>query len=146
MSPSFSQIASTIQSPIDPQGEFHYYTKIQQSDLVPTISSLLSWTIPRNNIGVLLRSFLGLWKGMYLLSLNSREDQRDQVAVIGSSIVQISKLVKLSRPDIFASEYTTACSEDDEIGCLWSRCKQSWNSQNENSIDTSFEVDSFDLT
>ena len=64
MSPSFSENVSTIGSPVEPQSEFHYYTKIQQSDLVPTISSLLGWTIPTNNIGVLLKPFIGLWKGI----------------------------------------------------------------------------------
>jgi len=63
MSPSFSGQAAKLLSPIPQQNEFDYYTKIQQSDLVPTISSLLGWTHPRNNIGVLLQSFLGLWKG-----------------------------------------------------------------------------------
>ena len=65
MSPAFSESGSTIKSPAEPQGEFHYYTKIQQSDLTPTISSLLGWTIPRNNIGVLLRSFVDIWRGLY---------------------------------------------------------------------------------
>jgi len=63
MSPSFSGQAPNLLSPILQQNEFDYYTKIQQCDLVPTISSLLGWTIPRNNIGVLLKSFLTLWKG-----------------------------------------------------------------------------------
>jgi len=49
--------------PIEPEGEFHYYDKVEQSDLVPTISTLLGWTIPRNNIGVILRSGFSLWKG-----------------------------------------------------------------------------------
>lgn len=65
MSPAFSESGSTIESPVEPRSEFHYYTKIQQSDLVPTISSLLGWTIPRNNLGVLLRSFVDLWRGLH---------------------------------------------------------------------------------
>jgi len=62
MSPNFPENDSLIQCPIETEDEFTYYTKIQQSDLVPTISSLLGWTIPKNNIGVLLKSFIGLWK------------------------------------------------------------------------------------
>jgi hypothetical protein len=56
--------------------------------------------------------------------------------------VQISKLVKLTRPDIFASDYVQDCSGEDEIGCTWSRCKDSWNSMKttENSVDVCFEV------
>jgi hypothetical protein len=61
MSPSLSAIRS--EAPVEPRGEFTYYNKIQQSDLVPTISSLLGWPIPRNNLGVLVQSFIGFWKG-----------------------------------------------------------------------------------
>ena len=63
MSPSFPENNSALRCPIGPQSEFHYYDKIQQSDLVPTISTLLGWTIPRNNIGVILRSVFSLWSG-----------------------------------------------------------------------------------
>jgi ethanolamine phosphate transferase 2 subunit G len=63
MSPFLSGNGSQIKSPISPENEFDYYTKIQQTDIVPTISTLLGWTIPRNNLGVLLKSFLALWKG-----------------------------------------------------------------------------------
>jgi ethanolamine phosphate transferase 2 subunit G len=80
VSPSFPVDGSTIQSPIDPQTDFHYYTKIQQSDLVPTISTLLGWPIPRNNIGTFVRSFLQLWKGApsHLIA-----DNRCKVSVSG---------------------------------------------------------------
>ena len=61
-SPSFPAEGG-IECPVEPTGDFHFYTKIQQSDLVPTISTLLGWPIPRNNIGVLLKPFLRLWKG-----------------------------------------------------------------------------------
>jgi ethanolaminephosphotransferase len=64
LSPSFPVIPA--EAPVEPQGEFHYYGKIQQSDIVPTISSFLGWPIPKNNLGVLVQSFLGLWKGISL--------------------------------------------------------------------------------
>jgi ethanolamine phosphate transferase 2 subunit G len=70
MSPFLSSDLDIRQSPIDPlpsENEFTFYNKIQQSDLVPTISGLLGWTIPRNNIGLLLKSFLPLWNGAALL-------------------------------------------------------------------------------
>ena len=66
MSPLLNSDLEIRQSPVDPipsENEFTFYNKIQQSDLVPTISRLLGWTIPRNNIGVLLNSFLPFWNG-----------------------------------------------------------------------------------
>jgi ethanolaminephosphotransferase len=48
--------------PVTPQNWFDFYTKVEQSDLAPTISSLLGLPIPRNNLGVLLPDFLALWE------------------------------------------------------------------------------------
>jgi len=69
MSPSFPENTSAVPCPTESRSEFQYYDKIQQSDLVPTISTLLGWTIPRNNIGVILRSVISLWQGTILNKL-----------------------------------------------------------------------------
>jgi GPI ethanolamine phosphate transferase membrane region len=50
------------------------------------------------------------------------------MAVLGGSVIQMSNLVRLSRPDVFVWEYVNDCSADDEIGCSWTRCRESWNS------------------
>jgi arylsulfatase A-like enzyme len=47
--------------PVSPTGPYEFYSKIDQSDMAPTISSLLGLPIPRNNVGVILPEFLGLW-------------------------------------------------------------------------------------
>jgi hypothetical protein len=66
---------------------------------------------------------------------------KDQLAVVGANVVQISKLVKLTRPDLFASDFVHDCSGEDEIGCAWVRCKDSWNSmKTEDSVEACFEV------
>jgi ethanolaminephosphotransferase len=48
--------------PVTPRSWFDFYTKVEQSDLAPTISSLMGLPIPRNNLGVLLPDFLALWE------------------------------------------------------------------------------------
>jgi ethanolaminephosphotransferase len=40
---------------------FDYYNKVDQQDLVPTLSTLLGLTIPRNSIGTILSEMRGLW-------------------------------------------------------------------------------------
>ncbi|EME43588.1 hypothetical protein DOTSEDRAFT_72826 [Dothistroma septosporum NZE10] len=40
--------------------EFHYYTKVQQSDLVPTLAGLMGLPIPRNSLGVSIPELTGL--------------------------------------------------------------------------------------
>jgi hypothetical protein len=66
---------------------------------------------------------------------------KDQLAVVGANVVQMSKLVKLTRPDVFAPDFVPDCSGEDEIGCTWVRCKYSWNSmKTEDSVEACFEV------
>ena len=57
--------------------EFHYYTKIGQSDLVPTLAAILGMPVSKNSLGVLVREVLGLWpdggKRLRLLRQNARQ-------------------------------------------------------------------------
>src|ERR1700761_1621045 len=62
MSPKLRALSpSGRKCPVTPRGQYDFYTKVDQSDMAPTISSLLGLPIPRNNVGVLLPEFLGLW-------------------------------------------------------------------------------------
>lgn len=67
-------------------------------------------------------------------------DRREQLAVLGSNIIQISKLVKFSRPEIFEPHYMSDCSDEHNIGCPWSKCKSSWNKNTDKSFEDCFEV------
>ncbi|KAK4501656.1 hypothetical protein PRZ48_007465 [Zasmidium cellare] len=40
--------------------EFHYYTKVEQSDLVPTLAGLMGFPISRNSLGVFIPEMKGL--------------------------------------------------------------------------------------
>lgn len=69
-------------------------------------------------------------------------DPRDRLSVIGNGVVQLAKLVKLSKPEIFTSTFVSDCSEGGDIGCIWSQCKDAWNakSNKEQAIDWCFDV------
>lgn len=41
--------------------EFHYYTKVEQSDLIPTLAGMLGLPISRNSLGVSIPELAGLW-------------------------------------------------------------------------------------
>jgi ethanolaminephosphotransferase len=49
------------ESPTKPSGEFEYYKKVEQSDIVPTLAGLLGFPVPRNNLGIFIGEFLHLW-------------------------------------------------------------------------------------
>jgi ethanolaminephosphotransferase len=61
MSPKFGRSSRGLASPATPKGDFEYYTKIEQSDIAPTLAGLLGFPIPRNNLGVFIAQLLPLW-------------------------------------------------------------------------------------
>jgi ethanolaminephosphotransferase len=48
--------------PVTPRNDFEFYTKVEQSDIAPTLSGLLGLPIPLNNLGVFMPEFLPLFK------------------------------------------------------------------------------------
>lgn len=61
ISNKFKKFNKGNQAPIPYNDDFEYYNKIQQIDLVPTISSLLHLPIPINSLGIFIKDFLPLW-------------------------------------------------------------------------------------
>ena len=49
--------------------EFHYYTKIEQSDLVPALAGMMGFPVPKNSLGVLTPELAALWSASGLLQL-----------------------------------------------------------------------------
>lgn len=62
ISNKFKQLQIKKVAPLPINDDYKYYQKIQQIDLVPTLTSLLHLPIPKNSLGVLIRDFLPLWK------------------------------------------------------------------------------------
>lgn len=66
MSPKLAQLTkdSRRESPVAPNvgGEFEFYRMVEQSDIAPTLAGLLGFPVPRNNLGIFVREFLGFWE------------------------------------------------------------------------------------
>lgn len=70
--------------------EFHYYRKVEQSDVVPTIASLMGLPIPKNSLGVFIREFASLWPdgrhAVQLMHQNARQVKRIVQAAVGEEV------------------------------------------------------------
>src|ERR1700761_3838592 len=63
LSPKLKQLSPSGQKcPVTPKNGFQFYKMVEQSDLAPTITSLMGLPIPRNSLGVMIPEFLELWK------------------------------------------------------------------------------------
>lgn len=68
ISPKLAAIRSGLDTPLPQHENFEYYKKVVQSDVVPTLSALLEFPIPQNNLGVIIPDLLSLWpSGMFWL-------------------------------------------------------------------------------
>jgi ethanolaminephosphotransferase len=120
MSPKMRSIPATRQSPIKPVEEFDFYSKIEQSDIAPTIAGLLGFPVPLNNLGVFIQEFLPLW-----------HDPIDQIQLLLRNSLQILDIVKATFPgedfdsDSLELSCGTAASTGAELACLWREARTS---------------------
>ena len=99
------------ESPLPPREDFHFYEKIGQSDIAPTLAALLGFPVPRNNLGNLIPVFQLLWS-----------DARDKLQLLLGNARQILTIVKASAPGKFDGE-VAACAGTkagvDKLACDW---------------------------
>lgn len=75
------------ESPLPAREDFHFYERIEQSDIAPTLAALLGFPVPRNNLGCLIPVFQLLWP-----------DMRDKLKLLLGNARQILGIVKASAP------------------------------------------------
>ncbi|OCK81773.1 GPI ethanolamine phosphate transferas-like protein 2 [Lepidopterella palustris CBS 459.81] len=100
--------------------EFEYYTKIEQSDIAPTLAGLLGFPVPLNNLGVFIPQFLSFWP-----------NEADQIQILVRNARQINTIVKATFPN---SDFSSISHSEgpcdgslpsgDELACKWRRILQ----------------------
>lgn len=61
ISPKLKSLRRNLESPAALRDDFAYYTKVEQSDLAPTLAALLGFPVPQNNLGAFIADFLPFW-------------------------------------------------------------------------------------
>lgn len=62
ISPMLKKLGQGRQCPTTPHtGDFAFYSLVDQSDIVPSLSGLLGFTLPSHSLGVFIRELLPLW-------------------------------------------------------------------------------------
>lgn len=61
VSPKLRSINSGRRVPASFEEDFQYYSTVEQSDIAPTLGSLLGFPAPRNNLGAIISDFLPFW-------------------------------------------------------------------------------------
>ena len=61
VSPKLKSTFAGLECPLSESQEFHFYDRVEQSDIAPTLAALLGFPVPRNNLGLIIPAFLQLW-------------------------------------------------------------------------------------
>ncbi|KAF1915476.1 alkaline-phosphatase-like protein [Ampelomyces quisqualis] len=104
MSPKLKKVTTQSKrtSPIKPksEGEFEYYSMVEQSDIAPTLAGLLRFPVPQNNLGVFLEEFLGFW-----------DKSTDRVQLLYRNAKQMKKIVEAKYTGLRFDEHVLGAKE-----------------------------------
>jgi len=97
------RIKNTYECPTLPSNgtDFDYYRKVEQQDLVPTLSALLGLPIPRNSIGRTLSELRGMW-----------DDEESYVHVLARNAEQLWNVAHSIFGTFTAHEEKQSCSRN----------------------------------
>ncbi|KAK6511498.1 major facilitator superfamily transporter protein [Arthrobotrys musiformis] len=111
MSPKLKALQSEYTAPAVPRDEFTYYRRIEQSDVAPTLTTLLGLPIPKNNLGLFIQDFLPLW------------NVDDQVKILNTNGRELSRLISASYSDFDKLLAEGKCNQKtgqlDKLACTW---------------------------
>lgn len=91
LSKKFKSLNLGLKSPVssnNDENSFEFYKKIQQIDLVPTISAFLHLPIPCNNLGVIIEEFLPLWDSVERMKI--LKQNLNQFNKINSNLIDLN--------------------------------------------------------
>lgn len=119
MSPKMKDLKLQYPAPTKPSGEFEYYSKVEQSDLAPTIAGLLGFPVSKNNLGAFIPEFINFW-----------DKASDKVQILMRNARQILKIVTAAfGSDLFIADSgidpcTMEPTDINELACEWRKITQ----------------------
>ncbi|KAG4419772.1 hypothetical protein IFR04_007082 [Cadophora malorum] len=112
LSPKLRTISSGRRVPAPFEENFQYYSTVEQSDIAPTLGSLLGFPAPRNNLGAMIPDFLPFWPR-----------KSDRVQILLRNARQILGVITAAFPSFQVASLLNDCkdlsSNVDQLACQW---------------------------
>jgi len=125
------EVRSGRSCPITPKmgTEFDFYSKIQQSDLVPSLCALLGLPFPKNNLGVLIPDILGMWSEDGTSSIDDPRLQllyRNALQMLDIVKLQYGKVgfMNVAGGNMKFQKCRYRTSQQGQLQCLWQRAQR----------------------
>jgi len=125
MSPKLKQLGTlyeeshgtSMKAPTVPKnGDFGFYSTVEQSDVAPTIASLLGMPVPRNNLGVLIPEFRWLWNTSERIDVMMRNARQLRI-IVAAQYPEFDRLVQALGGN--QELCLDSVSDVEELVCLW---------------------------
>lgn len=127
-SPRFKQMKKIreYECPTSPKEgtEFHYYTKIQQSDLVPALAQMMAMPVSKNSLGVFLPELANLWteeEVFQLMVQNARQLLHIIRATYGERAFDFNVAHHLERRQIGKMRDALSAGDQDKLAYEWAQ-------------------------
>ena len=118
ISPKFKEVFEGLESPMPPSPDYSFYPKVEQSDIAPTLASLLDFPIPLNNLGVIIPKLLDLWS-----------QDMDRVDLLYANAHQVAEIANATYSEAFKKfsslqQCAQATSDAALLSCAWLEAHQ----------------------
>ena len=119
-SPKFTSLTTRSCPTLPKDGtEFEFYRKVQQSDVVPTIASLLGFPVPKNSLGVVLEEVAGDLLGEAAWVRSLRRNARQVIVILEVSMGREKWLATVDRHTHKNTDCQILADDEEEMACLW---------------------------
>lgn len=114
LSPKLKGRLPKLGAPAQPKNEYDYYSKVEQSDITPTIAALLGFPVSKNNLGAFIPDFLSFWP-----------TAKDQIQILTRNAKQILGIVTAAfGAELFESSTNSnpcalEATEINTLACEW---------------------------
>jgi ethanolaminephosphotransferase len=118
--------------------EFEFYRKVQQSDVVPTIASLLGFPVPKNSLGVVLEEVAGNLLGEIAWVRFLRRNAKQVLVILEASMGRERWLAAVDRHEHKSMDCQSLADDEEEMACLWAIANSSKGGSKEQSALSDF--------
>jgi ethanolaminephosphotransferase len=138
-SPKFTGLTTRSCPSLPKDGtEFEFYRKVQQSDVVPTIASLLGFPVPKNSLGVVLEEVAGNLLGETAWVRFLRRNAKQVLVILEASMGRERWLVAVDRHMHRKVDCQSLADDEEEMACLWAIAESSKGGSKEQSALSDF--------
>ncbi|RYP07496.1 hypothetical protein DL765_009140 [Monosporascus sp. GIB2] len=138
ISPRLQSISKGLESPLEPEENYEYYSIINQIDIVPTLAGLLGFPVPANSVGMFV------WE---LLALFRTDEKRHQLLLENAKQIMSSFKARYKVDGVDAASCGSQCDgcrdEGSEVVCLWEKvgeAEKQWSSSHEDGSEELIQV------